>query len=212
GMLAIVSLCQIPAVRAGNGPIIHWNSSMIYAGQNNGNPWGPVGENASVNGENFPVNKQLRLVLVAGDSNSSPGACKTPVTTVSSLMTDNTGKFAHNFSWPVSAGQMNKEYSICALLASSGSVVSSRDDGPFTVLAASPPVIALSASSVMVGGTLTITGHSWVPPQPVNINIAGCADCEQGSTEVTSTVVNSTGLNNGSFSVNVTIPASTKTG
>ncbi len=212
-MLMMGSVYQSSAARAaGGGPIIHWNSSMIYAGQNNGNPWGPVGENASVNGQNFPANKQLRLVLVAGDSNDTPSACKTSVATVSSVTTDNTGQFAQNFSWPVSASEVNKEYSICAVLASDGNVVSSRDDGPFTVLAASPPVIALSASSVTAGGTLTITGHSWVPPQPVNVNIAGCADCEPGNTEVASTVIDSTGLNDGSFSVSVTIPASTKTG
>jgi hypothetical protein len=212
-MLMMGSVCQSSAARAaGSGPIIHWNSSMIYAGQNNGNPWGPVGENASVNGQNFPANKQLRLILVAGDSNNTPSACKTSVATVSSVTTDNTGQFAQNFSWPVSAGEVNKEYSICAVSASDGDVVSSRDDGPFTVLAASPPVIALSASSVTAGSTLTITGHSWVPPQPVNINIAGCADCEPGNTEVASTVIDSTGLNDGSFSVSVTVPASTKTG
>jgi hypothetical protein len=212
-MLMMGNVYQSSAARAaGSGPIIHWNSSMIYAGQNNGNPWGPVGENASVNGQNFPANKQLRLILVAGDSNDTPSACKTSVATVSSVTTDSTGQFAQNFSWPVSAGEVNKEYSICAVLASDGNVVSSHDDGPFTVLAASPPVIALSASSVTAGNTLTITGHSWVPPQPVNINIAGCADCEPGNTEVASTVIDSTGLNDGSFSVSVTIPASTKTG
>jgi hypothetical protein len=212
-MLMMGSVYQSSAARAaGSGPIIHWNSSMIYAGQNNGNPWGPVGENASVNGQNFPVNKQLRLILVAGDSNNTPSACKTSVATVSSVTTDNTGQFAQNFSWPISAGEVNKEYSICAVSASDGDVVSSHDDGPFTVLAARPPVIALSASSVTAGSTLTITGHSWVPPQPVNINIAGCADCEPGNTEVASTVIDSTGLNDGLFSVSVTIPASTKTG
>ncbi len=212
-MLMIGSMYQSSAARAaGSGPVIHWNSSMIYAGQNNGNPWGPVGENASVNGQNFPTNKQLRLVLVAGDSNNTPSACKISVATVSSVTTDNRGQFAQNFSWPVSAGEVNKEYSICAVSASDGSVVSSRDDGPFTVLSSTPPVIALSASSVTAGNTLTITGHSWVPPQPVNINIAGCADCEPGNTEVASTVIDSTGLNDGSFSVTVTIPASTKTG
>ncbi len=217
GLLVILmmgSVYQSSAARAaGSGPIIHWNSSMIYAGQNNGNPWGPVGENASVNGQNFPVNRQLRLILVAGDSNNTPTACKTSVVTVSSVTTDNTGQFAQNFSWPVSAGEVNKEYSICAVSAGdANNVVSSRDDGPFTVLSASPPVIALSASSVTAGATLTITGHSWVPPQPVNINIAGCADCEPGNTEVASTVIDSMGLNDGSFSVSVTIPASTKTG
>src|SRR5438552_17435514 len=98
-VLAAASLHPSAGTRAaGSGPIIHWNSSMIYAGQNNGNPWGPVGENASVNGQNFPANKQLRLILVAGDSNDTPSACKTSVATVSSVTTDSTGQFAQNFS------------------------------------------------------------------------------------------------------------------
>ena len=59
----------------------------------------------------------------------------------SSATTDSSGKFAQNFSWPVAAGQVNKEYSICAARATDGNIVSHRDDGPFTVLAASPPVI-----------------------------------------------------------------------
>src|SRR6266571_8653680 len=140
-MLATVALYWSPSVHAaGSGAIIHWNANMIYAGQNNGNPWGPVGENASVSGQNFPTNKQLRLVLVAGDSNNTPSACKISVATVSSVTTDNRGQFAQNFSWPVSAGEVNKEYSICAVSASDGSVVSSRDDGPFTVLSSTPPV------------------------------------------------------------------------
>ncbi|GAC1385448.1 MAG: hypothetical protein NVS4B7_09820 [Ktedonobacteraceae bacterium] len=185
---------------------------MIYTGQNNGNPWGPVGENASVNGENFPANQQLRLVLVEGDSNNGPAICKTPLATANSTTTDSAGKFAQNFFWPVATDQVNKEYSICALRASDGSIVSSHDDGPFTVLAASPPVINISSTTVTVGSTLTVTGHSWVPPQPVNINIAGCADCEPGSTEVANTVTTSGGLNDGTFSVTIPIPASIKTG
>src|ERR1700674_1739692 len=71
-LLAMFSLALLTSPTAhagGSGPIIHWDSSMIYAGQNNGYPWGPVGENASVKGENYPANQQYRLVLVQGDSN-----------------------------------------------------------------------------------------------------------------------------------------------
>ncbi len=95
---------------------------------------------------------------------------------------------------------------------SDNSTASSRDDGPFTVLTASPPVITLSKSSVSAGNTVTVSGQNWVPPQTVSINIAGCAACEPGSSEVTNVSVNSTGLNSGSFSKVITIPASTKPG
>jgi hypothetical protein len=183
---------------------------MIYAGENNGNPWGPVGENASVEGDNFPANQQFRLVLVQGDSNNDATLCHSPVATVGTATSNSAGQFYQNYSWPVAAGQVNKAYSICAIKAADGSVASSKDDGPFTVLSSSPPVINISSTSVAAGSTVTVTGHNWVPPQAVNINIAGCADCEPGNTEVTMVTAHSTGLNDGSFSIVVTIPASTK--
>src|SRR5213593_1026097 len=81
-LMMMGSVYQSSAARAaGGGPIIHWNSSMIYAGQNNGNPWGPVGENASVNGQNFPPNLGVHLVLAQGDSNNNPAICKAAVAT-----------------------------------------------------------------------------------------------------------------------------------
>jgi zinc-ribbon domain len=65
---------------------------------------------------------------------------------------------------------------------------------------------------VAAGNTVTVSGQNWVPPQAVSINIAGCAACEPGNTEVTNVSVNSTGLNSGSFSKVITIPASTRPG
>lgn len=216
-LLAIVSLSLFtsPSVHAGgSGPIIHWDSSMIYAGQNNGYPWGPVGENTIVNGANFAANQSLRLVVSPGDSNADATVCQQAVVTVpvATVTTDHLGNFTQNFPWPGAAGNVNQSYSICALLVSDNSVASSRDDGPFTVLTSSPPVITLSTSSVAAGSTVTVSGQNWVPPQAVSINIAGCAACEPGNTEVTNVKVNSTGLNSGSFSTVITIPASTKAG
>lgn len=213
-LLALVTLAAPAAHAGGSAPVIHWDSSMIYAGQNNGNPWGPVGENTIVHGANFPANEQLRLVIAPGDSNRDATVCKQAVVTVpiANIITDASGSFTQNFSWPAIAGQVNQAYSICSLLASDSSVASTRDDGPFTVLSSSPPAINLSATTVAVGGTITITGQNWVPPQPVSVNIAGCAACEPGSTEVTHGSTTSAGLNSGSFSLTVTIPASAKPG
>src|SRR6266568_7079391 len=117
-MLMIGSMYQSSAARAaGSGPVIHWNASMIYAGENNGNPWGPVGENASVQGVNFPANQQFRLVLVQGDSNNDAALCHSPVATVGSATSNSAGQFYQNYSWPAAAGQVNKAYSICAIKA-----------------------------------------------------------------------------------------------
>ena len=206
-------LYRAPAAHAaGGGPIIHWDSSMIYAGQNNGFPWGPVGENTIVHGANFSSNQQLRLIVVPGDSNNSGAVCRQTGVTVATVKTSTSGAFDQNFPWPASAGQVNQGYSICSILVADGSLASRLDDGPFTVLTANPPVIGISSTSVQAGGTVTVTGHNWVPPQQVTINIAGCAACEPGNSEVTNARTTSSGLNDGSFSVSVTIPASTKPG
>jgi hypothetical protein len=73
-------------------------------------------------------------------------------------------------------------------------------------------VITLATNSVAAGNTVTVSGQNWVPPQAVSINIAGCAACEPGNTEVKNVSVNSTGLNSGTFSATITIPVSTKPG
>src|SRR5713101_4802491 len=65
-LLAVFLYHTSAAHAGGGGPIIHWDSTMIYAGQNNGYPWGPVGENAIVHGANFSPNQQLHLIVVPG--------------------------------------------------------------------------------------------------------------------------------------------------
>ncbi|MGH2478566.1 MAG: hypothetical protein ACRDHW_02775, partial [Ktedonobacteraceae bacterium] len=69
---------QVPRAHAGTtSPIIHWDSTMVYPGQNNGNPEGPVGEIAVVQGVNFTAGQQLKLILVAGNSVSNATLCPT---------------------------------------------------------------------------------------------------------------------------------------
>ncbi len=191
----------------GNMPVIHWDPGMIYAGQNNGNPWGPVGENTIVHGANFDPKMQLRLVISPGDSNSNPAVCQqTGITTqVATVTTDSTGSFTQNFPWPSAAGQVNQAYSICSRRVSNNTIVSNLDDGPFTVLSSSPPLITLSASSVAAGNSITVAGQYWVPPQPVSVIIASCADCG-GAVLVANTGTTSAGLNSGLFSVSIPIP------
>ena len=211
--LLVVFLYHTSAAHAGGGgPIIHWDSSMIYAGQNNGYPWGPVGENAIVHGANFSPNQQLRIIVVPGDSNTNALVCNQSGVAIAMVTTNTSGTFDQNFTWPHAAGQVNEGYSICSKLVANGTIASSQDDGPFTVLTANPPVIDISSTSVQAGSTVTVLGHNWVPPQQVTINIAGCAACEPGNSEVTSVSTTSAGLNNGSFSRSVTIPAATKPG
>ena len=108
-VMVSLSLLTSPTAHAGgSGPIIHWDSSMIYAGQNNGYPWGPVGENAIVHGANFTANTNLRLVVSPGDSNSDANVCQQSLLTivVGTTTTDNTGSFTQNFAWPGAAWRL----------------------------------------------------------------------------------------------------------
>ncbi|MGB8345125.1 MAG: hypothetical protein WCD86_09585 [Ktedonobacteraceae bacterium] len=204
-MMLGLSIRQTPRVHAaGNGPIIYWDKSMIYPGQNNGNPWGPVGENALIHGQGFPANLQMSIVIVPGNSNQNPALCgKAPAATLGDVTSGGAGTFQLSFTWPGQAGGVNSDYSVCSL--SNGLPTSYRDGGPFTVLANSAPSISVSPNSVQPGSTITISGQNWVPPQQVNITITG-------SSQILNATPTSSGLNTGSFSLTVNIPASAPPG
>ena len=204
---------------ATSSPIIHWDASMTYPGQNKGNPWGPVGEPAVVHGAGFTAGEQLKLLVVPGDSNADAGACK-PVaysapdaSVVGQVTVASSGDFDATFAMPGGLGLAKPGVieSICAIKASDNSVVSSHDDGPFTVLSQSKPTFSVSANSVAAGGSLTVTGQNWVPAQQLNITIANCADCAP-TTGIANVKTSSKGNNSGTFSVTIPLPADAQTG
>ncbi len=190
---------------AGDGPIINWDSSMIYPGQNGGNPWGPVGEKAIVHGANFLPNIQINIILALGNSNGNPSLCKAPVATVGTVTTSSSGTFLLSFTWPSQAGAVNSRYSVCSISGSSGLPASYRDGGPFTVLSASPPSFSVSPNSIQSGSSITISGQNWVPPQQVTISITG-------SSQLLNESQTSSGLNSGTFSITYTVPSSAQAG
>lgn len=208
-LLGAAFYCTSPAHAGTVQPVIHWDGAMIYPGQNNGYPEGPVGETAVVHGENFTAlaGQTLQLALVAGNINTDPTLCQSAniVQSVGNVTPSASGTFDANFSWPAKAGQVNQAYSICSFQTGTNAVASSLDDGPFTVLSASKPTLSISASSVAPGGSITVSGQNWVPPQPLNIDIAGCADCDPGNSTIATTTTSSTGLNSGTFSISVPI-------
>lgn len=197
----------VPARHTGSSdPTIVWDGSMIFAGQNSGNPWGPVGEHAQVQGSNFP-DGVYDLVLAAGDVNADSTVCSSGTIPVGSPVTASGGSFTASFDWPSAANSVNTAYSICALNDGDHSVASTLDSGPFTVLSAGAPIIAISASSIAAGGNITVTGQNFVPEQSVLIYIAPCSSC--GAPKTASASVTSAGHNAGTFSVKLTIPTST---
>ncbi len=169
---------------------IHWSSDMIYAGQNNGFPEGPVGEHAAVTGEGFTPSEQISLRLAQGDVNNPSGGgsayefCKLATPRVDGVATgitvDSSGNFSASFDWPAAAG--SGLWSVCAIDNASGFPAplgaGSIDDGPFSVLSSHAPSLALSSATVNPGGSVTVTGHHWLPGQGQIFVYAGpCADC-----------------------------------
>jgi hypothetical protein len=204
---AAASRPNVPARHAGSSnPTITWDGSMIFAGQNSGNPWGPVGEHAQVQGSNFP-DGVYHLVLAAGDVNSDATVCSASAIPVGSPVNASGGSFTASFDWPSAANSVNTAYSICALNDADHTVASTQDSGPFTVLSASAPSISISPSSVAAGGSVTITGQNFVPEQSVLVYISPCTSC--GAPKTVSATVQSTGHNTGSFTTKLTIPTST---
>jgi hypothetical protein len=201
---ALASLRSAPLVHAaGNSPLIQWDSTMVIAGQNNGNPEGPVGEHARVHGSNFTsfANQQLSLGLVSGDSSSDPTLCSQKLVPVGIATPDASGAFDTGFDWPTLAN--TGPWSICAIKSADGTPTSNTDSGPFTVLSDKPVSIAVSSTSVQAGGTITVSGAHWVPARnDIAVYVGQCANCD-GQVYVSQTVSSSS---NGAFSVTLTIP------
>lgn len=196
----------VSAATATTVPSIAWDSSMLNANQNANLPWGPVGEQATVHGSGFATGTRLTLVLVPGDSNKNASLCSQAGVSVASVSSvPSTGLFSTSFLWPAAAGKVGQIYSICAQ-NTSHAAVSTHDSGPFTLLASSPS-IHISVSSVATGGSVTITGNHWVPPQPVTVVIGNCGNClgSPSNTFITNTVTSS-GLNAGVFRVTLQVP------
>ncbi len=219
GMAALAFSASIaPSARAAGGDaIVHWDSSMIYAGHNNGFPYGPVGEHAIIHGENFGsyTSQTVKLKLISGDINNPPSGSSaaemctnaTNKVSIGTVGVDSSGNFDYNFDWP--SGANHGQYSVC-VYDSTDVPTANFDDGPFSVLSAGRPSISLNRTTVAAGSTVTVTGKNWVPPQGVQVLIGPCMFCDAQT--IASKTVTSSGLNSGSFSVTLTIPEGTSPG
>lgn len=212
--LLVIVGARGPVVHAGGcSPCIHWDSNMIYAGLNNGNPEGPVGENATVHGTGFSAGQTINFALVQGDINNSGdplhfcnlGSPKVPLPGIAD--TDGAGKFDYSFTWPAAAS--SNLWSICSY-DSVNSAIGSEDDGPFSVLTSSPVMVSLNKPSFQAGETVPVTGLNWLPgsQRSIFVYIGPCVDC--GGAPIASATTTSAA--DGSFTVNLTIPTNAAPG
>ena len=212
-LLAVVATHAPLARASGCSPCIHWDSNMIFAGLNNGFPEGPVGENATVHGSGFTASQVIGFALVQGDVNhvgNPQQFCDlgTPKVALPGTATaDSTGAFTYTFQWPSGAG--SNQWSICSY-DSGNAAIGSEDDGPFTVLSGSPVMVSLNKPTFQAGETVPVTGLNWLPggQRPIFVYIGPCVDC--GGAPIVSATT--TSASDGSFTVNLTIPASAAPG
>jgi hypothetical protein len=200
------------AISGPSGPQIVF-VSPIYAGRNNGNAEGPVGANVSVQGTGWDNRAGPVTIQVVDAKNDAaaggPGmACqnsgvpKINIPGLAPVPVDGSGNFAAtSFLWPSAANTVGHSYWVCGVQQASGNTAPGVSS--YTVLSAQPPALSVSATSVAIKGTVTVSGQNWVPGnQPITVSIVPCLACD-AAYQQTQTV---TAANDGTFSLPMTLP------
>lgn len=213
--LLAVTVALAPLAHAGggcaSGPCIHWDTTMFYPGLNNGNPEGPVGENVTIHGGGYPNGVAITFAVVPGDLlQSTPQtfcAAADKVALGGATTSNASGAFNFSFMWPAAAS--SGDWSICSYDAGHNPF-NALDDGPFSVLSSSPVEVSLTKPSFQLGETVTVTGLNWLPggQRPITAYIGACVDCATAPIVSAATTSGA----DGSFTVNLTIPASAALG
>ena len=223
--LALVALALLAApgrARAANGGAQVVFTAPIYAGQNNGDPEGPVDTMVAVAGSGWGAAATVALALAdrANDTAGSPGtACNNgsgliAIPGVTPVQVDSSGNFVFLFPWPASAGTQGHAYWICGAQAPN---LSPPGVQAFTVLSATPPSLSVSAPEVTLGSQVTVTGKNWLPgsgpsfDQKVSVILAPCVACDPGGASLISATTVSAQAD-GTFSATLALPQAAKAG
>ena len=126
-----------------------------------------------------------------------------PFATNTTVDTDAAGAFQLTTTWPDNAANATTPYFVCAvpptgLLPTPAGALSTQ---PFTV--AQAVTLTVSAQTVQPGGTITISGANWVPPQDISVSIIGSNGTIANQTVPADQIT----PRQGNFSVKLTIPA-----
>jgi hypothetical protein len=214
GLLLLLPFQSLPAY-ADSG------AQVSISMPNNAPLVGHVGTRVNISGSNFPANATVNLFTTPAYSTNKckASALKSPsnyslipFASAPTTNTDGQGSFQISTTWPNNANQATTNYYICAITSSSSSsnnsgssqqgtaaALSAKNDS-FTV--AQPVQLKVSAQTVQAGGTVTITGSGWLPPQELAVDI------ESSNGILTSTDVQASSIDSmtGNFSVSLTIP------
>lgn len=182
------------------------NATVNITLPNGSTAQGHPGTKVQITGSGFKAGSEINLYTV-----TDPGSCNlnnvnnlagNTFTSQAALSADGTGAFNVTPTWPGNASQAGTAYYICAISTSTNTIAVSS--GTFTV--AQAPTINVATPSANAGDQVTITGANWSPPQPLTVNIAANAT----ATPIASGQVTPGG--DGTFSINITIPASATPG
>ncbi|GHO87248.1 hypothetical protein [Dictyobacter formicarum] len=178
-----------------------YNPSLMLALPTGGTPSGRPGTVIQLTGTGFPPNSDVTFSIA-----TDPNQCATGNGGVAALQpqqpakTDANGGFMVQAKWPDGANQPNAKYYVCANAANVNAVATT----PFTLLG--QPTVATSNQTVNAGDKVTITGQNWLPQQGLNVAITA----GQGGNAIVSGQV--TPDANGTFTLDLTIPANTPAG
>ncbi|GCE17796.1 hypothetical protein [Dictyobacter kobayashii] len=179
-----------------------YNPTLNIALPTGGNLAGQPGTVIQLTGAGFPPNSDVTFSIA-----TDPNQCNTGNGGVAALQpqqpakSDANGGFMVQASWPAGANQPNTKYYVCA---NATSVNVAAANTPFTVTG--QPTAASSNQTVNAGDKVTITGQNWLPQQGLNVSITA----GQGGTTIVSGQV--TPDVNGTFTLDLTIPAGTTAG
>ena len=124
-------------------------------------------------------------------------------TTNPTITTDTAGAFQLTTKWPDNAANATTPYYVCAVPSNgSPTPAGTLSTQPFTV--AQPVTLAASPQTVQPGGTITVSGTGWVPPQDISVSIIG----NNGTVTNQTVQGNQVTPTQGSFSVQIALPAS----
>lgn len=179
---------------------------------NNSGLVGHVGTRIHLSVSNFPANVTVSF-FTTPNSNANkctPKALQNPTnaglapfTSAPNATTAGDGTLQLDTTWPSNANIPTTNYYICAISPSGGGSPATVAFSAKSFTVAQPVQLAVSAQSVQPGGTVTINGAGWLPPQPLNVSIVS----DNGT--LVSTTVPATSIDpmSGNFSVPVNIPA-----